>query len=720
MPVKRVLAGTAAVALALAGWLAATLVLVLVSLEPAARSIFSAVLTERLPLVVLAWLAASALAFAVIRWLHERHVQTPLRLAEAAGVLLAADKGKTTPLELQGNAGTRALVERLNALARQRDDLRSTMAEQVSLSSQRLQQERNRLAALMSELRQSVVVCNLDGVVVLYNDQARQELRATATAGADLIAIGRSVYGALDRQLVAHALEQIRSRMIHGEASPSAQFVTSTVSGQLLRVHMAPVRIASGAPEEGDLGGFVLMLDNITHTFEQESLRDQLLHGLTEASRASLGNMQAAVDMLGYADIEPAMRERFLAVVRDELHAMSQRITDLAQRSASGLKTRWPMEDILGSDLLLAAQRKVTQGCDVAVTLEEVDGNCWLRVDSFRLIQAIASLSCRLVDEFGIRTLQLRLQKAGTRAHLDLVWTGQAMSTETVMGWELDPMRAGGDASALTVRDVIERHGGEFWFERERARHQALFRFLLPQAVAAEARETEGSRQLSSGDARPEYYDFDLFQVTGESSALEDRSLADLVYTVFDTETTGLDPSEGDEIIQIGAVRIVNRKLLQGECFEQLVNPGRVIPSASMAIHGITQDMVSGKPRIDRVLKAFHTFAEGSVLVAHNAAFDMKFLQLKEASCGVAFHQPVLDTLLLSAVVHPHQESHRLEEIAARLGIAVQGRHTALGDALVTAQVWLRLIALLQQAGIYTLGQAREAAQKTYFARVQY
>ncbi|MBP6717998.1 MAG: DNA polymerase III subunit epsilon, partial [Rhodoferax sp.] len=93
---------------------------------------------------------------------------------------------------------------------------------------------------------------------------------------------------------------------------------------------------------------------------------------------------------------------------------------------------------------------------------------------------------------------------------------------------------------------------------------------------------------------------------------------------------------------------------------------------------------------------------------------------LKEAETGLVFNHPVLDTLLLSAVVHPNQESHRLEAIAERFNITVLGRHTALGDAMVTAEVWLRLIPLLQDMGIHTMRQAREAAEKTYYARLKY
>lgn len=189
---------------------------------------------------------------------------------------------------------------------------------------------------------------------------------------------------------------------------------------------------------------------------------------------------------------------------------------------------------------------------------------------------------------------------------------------------------------------------------------------------------------------------------------------------MFDTETTGLQPAAGDEIISIGALRIVNGRLLQHESFDRLIEPRGTLSAESIAIHGITHAMLRGQPSIETVLPQFHRFAADTVLVAHNAAFDMRFLQILEAKTGVAFTQPVLDTLLLSQVIHPNQAEHSLEAIAGRLGVPILGRHTALGDAIVTGEVFLKMTRLLAEKGIVTLKDAREAAEQTLYARIRY
>jgi DNA polymerase-3 subunit epsilon len=219
---------------------------------------------------------------------------------------------------------------------------------------------------------------------------------------------------------------------------------------------------------------------------------------------------------------------------------------------------------------------------------------------------------------------------------------------------------------------------------------------------------------------RPEPNDFDFFAIPPGSLPFAERPLTEIPFTAFDTETTGLRPSKGDEIVSIGGVRIENGRMLREVTFDQLINPGLSISRESTRIHGIDDAMVKGKPDISKALPAFSRFVQDTVLVGHNAAFDMRFFQIKEKPTGVKLRLPVLDTILLSSVVHPHHEDHSIEGIAGRLAVNVAGRHTALGDAIVTGELFLKLIPLLAERGIRTLGEAMAASKKTSLAKVRY
>jgi DNA polymerase-3 subunit epsilon len=166
-------------------------------------------------------------------------------------------------------------------------------------------------------------------------------------------------------------------------------------------------------------------------------------------------------------------------------------------------------------------------------------------------------------------------------------------------------------------------------------------------------------------------------------------------------------PAQGDEIVQIAAVRIVNGRRVEGEVFDTLVNPRRPIPLSSTEVHGITDAMVQDAPGVADVVARFHKFAEGAVLIAHNAPFDMEFLRRQEAAIDLRFDNPVLDTVLLSAVIYGQHEVHSLDALTHRLGITIpeEARHTAIGDTVATADAFLKLMPMLQGRGLGTFGQ---------------
>lgn len=212
--------------------------------------------------------------------------------------------------------------------------------------------------------------------------------------------------------------------------------------------------------------------------------------------------------------------------------------------------------------------------------------------------------------------------------------------------------------------------------------------------------------------ARPEFYDFDKLNTPMHIDEVGGKALKDLTFVVFDTETTGLNPTGGDEIISIAGVRVLGGQVLESEPFSRLVDPGKPIPKDSIRFHGITDDMVKGEATVAEVLPAFKTFVGDAVLVAHNAAFDMEFLAQKRAITGLRFDNLVLDTLLLSVFAEAESRNHSLDAIAERLGVNIEGRHTALGDSIATAKVFVRLLDLLETRGITTLRQAVNCSVK--------
>lgn len=704
-----------------------TSALVWMEMEDSQRALLVDLISPHLPLGALLTALGFGVGLAVVRSLFRQYVQGLLKMGEHLRLMLGANRNfRVAP---EGSPEVRQVAQAINDLAQQRDELMADVEAQIVKAKASVEEEKNRLAALMSELAQAVVVCNLDGRILLYNSRARLEFHAlaqgpTSTSSGALIGLGRSIFSIIDKNRISHVEEIIRRRLERGMRANVANFVTTTSSGQFLRVQMVPV-LASGHNGQDNgvtrtMSGYVLTVENITRNLDQENIRNQSLVELTEGSRAALGNIRAAVETLSdYPDMDAAEKNRFVQVIAEEVGQMSRRLDKTAERFADALKTRWPLEDVSAEDVVLAAQRQISRLFNVPSKVEtlEENKNLWVRVDSFSLIFAISFLAERLVDHYGVRELRFRVLSEGQLAYLDLIWAGNAMSSETFYSWEMEPMQVGSESSTLSLREVMDRHGGEVWYQREKVSHRAFCRFVLP--VSHGVTESQELLPEIEDIGRPEYYDFDLFNFQSTEIDL-DRKLTDLAYTVFDTETTGLEPGSGDEIIQIGATRIVNGRLLRQETFDQLVDPCRPLRPEGIPIHGITEEMVRGQPTIEVVLPAFSAFCGDTVLVAHNAAFDMRFLQLKEAQTGIRFVQPVLDTLLLSAVIHPHQDSHKLDVIAERLGVTIVGRHNALGDAYATGEVFLKMLPLLAENGIHTLRQALEASQKTYFARVKY
>jgi len=591
----------------------------------------------------------------------------------------------------------------INALAAQLASCRAETGQAVVAATQKVEEQKRRFEAILRDLSEGVVVCNLQHQVLLYNQMALTILHISGEIG-----LGRSLFNLITREPVLHAIEILTMRLRDAKApDPSELAVPLVVASSDARLLLqGRVSLVLGA--QGESAGYVLTIADATQEIAALSKRDGLLLHATEGMRRPLANLRAAVETLAsFPEMAPADRQRFDQVIGRESTALGERLEQVAAGYRELVAGYWPMADIYSSDLLNCVTQRLGPSSGIAATV--VGLPVWLRGDSFSLVLAIEMLAKLVHAHAHAATLDLECLVGDRRIYIDVAWSGEPIASAAIDGWLGQSIP--GAPGSMTLRDVLDRHRSEIWSQPGRAGQSVL---RLPVAAAV---RPYASSVRSPLPPRPEFYDFDLLDQGGAASAISEARLRNLTYVVFDTETTGLRPDAGDEIIAIGGVRVVNGRILTGETFERLVNPARDIPASSVRFHGITDDMVADKPPLPIVLPQFKAFVGDSVLVAHNAAFDMKFLRMREAEAGVKFDNPVLDSLLLSSVLYPDIEDHSLDEVARRLGVEIVGRHSALGDALATAALFVRIIEQLEARGTTTLRQAMRASKQVFMER---
>ncbi|MGW8300736.1 MAG: exonuclease domain-containing protein [Desulfobacterales bacterium] len=621
--------------------------------------------------------------------------------------------------EIDGAAEIQQLCDRLNEGAAHYESLLNDIEGRVNSARSQSEEEKNILAAIMSELPEGVIVCNPDGQILLYNNRAKLLLSGLGTNSHEksirFIGLGRSIFEVFDENFVRHTIDQIMNKLEHEEPDVVSYFVTPGAENTLLRIEAVPV-----LSFQRHYSGLILILYDITQQLESQNYLNLTLQSFTRGIRASFAGIRSAIEtILDYPDMDTNRLETLKKII----HKESLNIGDILERdptlSSNPLFNQWPLVRVSVRHLFEALQARCRRSSNLQIQFENLTGDHYVNVDQSSFLLALLSVTQQIQTATGVDELTCRLTQLRRFVGLDLLWSGHPLKADVLKTWEAQPLVFENEGYSLSLREVIDHHNGEIGLYVSRSlKDTSYVRFFLPVPYLV---KPEKSRSLTIlPESRPEFYDFDMFLQAEQYPEFENRKLAELTYTVFDLETTGLNPNEGDEIISVGAIRIVNGRLLQRERFEQLVDPRRSIPWTSVKIHGIHPEMLQGKPRIEEVLPLFHDFVKDTILVAHNAAFDMRFLQLKEQQTGVRFINPVLDTLLLSAVVHPSHEDHNLEAIAKRLGVRILARHTSMGDAIATGEMFLKFLPLLSQQQIFTLKQALAASQKTFYARKQF
>jgi DNA polymerase III subunit epsilon len=633
---------------------------------------------EPATIVILVSLAAIGLAAGGCWLAADRFLIAPLaRLATNAR---RAAEG-TGPTPLSGEPLLVDLSQSIAVLAGQLAAAHEQSARLVAAATERNESEKRLLEGILHDLSEAVIACGPDHRVLLYNQAA---LTLLGTAGE--VGLDRLLFDLVSREPVLHALDRLADIATQGER-PVVPLVCATAdSAALLR---GKIKLLIGA--DGKPSGYVLVFADITRPLAELNRRGLLLRETTATLRTVMARLERGDEGL-----------------RAEIVALGKRLDEIA-RGGSDLAT-WllPLAEIHSVDLFGRVIGRL-RGDGPAVTM--VGLPAWLFGDSHALVVALDWLLRRLSNTTGQNVFDLEAISHKGGVDIEIAWAGPALDPAAVEAWRTEVLAEVPDSPSLDA--IVRRHGAEM----------SLHPTTAPDGRTAVRLTNIATRPLRheapARPPRPEFYDVDLLQPPTPRAVFEALPLRKVTYVAFDSETTGLRPSQGDEIVALGAVRIVNGRILTGETFFRLVDPGRAIPPESTRFHNITDAMVRGAPPLTVVLPQFRSFVGDAAIIAHNAAFDLKFIRLKEVEASCRFDMPVLDTLLLSRFVHPDLADHDIDSVARRLGIEIEDRHTALGDAMATAAIFVRLIRLVEARGITTLGALVRASNMAASIRLQ-
>ncbi|SEL46727.1 exonuclease domain-containing protein [Halomonas daqiaonensis] len=441
----------------------------------------------------------------------------------------------------------------------------------------------------------------------------------------------------------------------------------------------------------------LLTLTDTTAAWTSEmGARADIAEMLPVLRRHSASLTSAADALVGVRDDAAAgeLGQRLEAVIDEESRALAAQLERMGRLMEDMHREGERLVPLWSNDLWSALNERQD---NASLHITPIGMPAWLKGDAPALLVLLDSLLPRLSSHCGQAELEGEVCLGNRRVYLDLIWRGRPLGEKVLDEWRAERL----DALPLAPRvsDVLRQHTSDAWSLADEDGEHARVRLPLP------ATERVGAPHPRT-PPRPEFHDFGIAEMPSPDAELAARPLRTLEIVSFDTETTGLELRRGDTVVSIGACRIVNARLLASDTLDLKVDPERPIPPASTAIHGITDDDVSGAPPLNVALPRFRDYIGEAVILAHNAAFDL--LAIQPPGGNVDFDMPVLDTLLLSRALDDSLDGHDLDSLADRYDLSFPPgtRHTALGDARVTAELWLSLLPRLEARGIETLEQA--------------
>jgi DNA polymerase-3 subunit epsilon len=629
---------------------------------------------------VLGGVAAGFAVCAVVAWiwwLFDENLAHPMQALAAQMRVLAEGKGgKPLPEAEARYLGD--LAPAATAIAARLSETQTDLTLAIRRETQALAEEKERLETLLADVGVGVVLCTADHAVVFYNSLARGQLEVCTAPRLD-----QPITQCLREGPILQAHAQLT---VEGADRQEAEFTVTTTDGAAM--FAALMRLVPLANDRA--GAYVLTLRDVTAESGATLARESLLTDMVDDMRRRAAGLETLVALQEGPPEAPLM-----AALLDETHGFAGSVERFAKRFEENRTAALEGRSITARDLADGTAARIRA---LGLRCESSFDAVALAADGVMLSALLGHLAARLQEEMALSDIGFSVREEDSGALLQLHWQRPSLALGRLETWLEEEIEMG--EGAFPARYVLTRHGTEIWPVAE-------------DGGAALSLPLKSATPRADHSLRGAVYDFSLFEKSRMAS-LADTPLDALSYVVFDTETTGLLPTQGDEIVQIAALRLMGQRIVEAEQLDRLVHPRRKIPPASTKIHGITDAMVADAPDIAIAGAEMHDFSRGSVLVAHNAPFDMAFFHKHADAIGREFDNPVLDTVLLSAVLFGITEKHTLDALCDRLAIEIPAelRHTAIGDTRATAEAFSQMLGMLKARGYETFGAVHGEMKK--------
>lgn len=430
--------------------------------------------------------------------------------------------------------GLEPLVQAVNRLADRHEQLNAMIRKTAQpAAGEAVEEKKNILAAIISELPQGVLACNADGQILLINRPAVKLLdihdEVIANIASDeRTALGQSISTLIDKHLIEHALDEINERLKRKISNVTSHFVIEGKENHIIGTEAKPI-----LNRLGQFSGFVLLLKDITKQREADSRMDDLLHELTENARSPLASIRAAGEaMLEYPDIDSESLQQFKEIIHKESITLSNILCKMAGDYSVILQKQRSLVPMTVLDLLDTIRRRAKDKLGIVVDSEKPSEKMWVHVDSYSIVVAILFVLNQLKNESGRWQYGCKLGKDQKFIHLDFVWLGRPIRASVLKRMQEQHLIFEGEKSPLRLDEVLDHHeAAVLSFGCEGSPDQACFRFILP-AQKGEVPDTSSPITITP-EAHAELFNPELMSQSGQNPELDNRLLTELTYTVL-------------------------------------------------------------------------------------------------------------------------------------------------------------------------------------------